>query len=183
MLTVYDGAPADALGRSEKELRAYRFLDDLCVAYRRVDHAAAETMEACAEIDAALGFSICKNLFLCNRQKTVFYLLLMAGEKSFSTKEISGELGVARLSFGTPEDMERLLGVRPGSVSVLGLLCDTEHEINLLIDEDLLSLPYFGAHPLVNTSTVAFPTKTLTDVILPALGVTPRVVTVKGAPQ
>lgn len=177
-MTVYEGAPADLEGRCEKEQEVYRFLATLPLTYRRVDHEKAETMEACAEIDAALGFPICKNLFLCNRQKTAFYLLLLSGEKSFSTKEVSKELGVARLSFGTAEDMERYLGVLPGSVSVFGLLRDTEHAVQLLIDRDLLSRPQFGAHPLINTSTLAFATKDLTDVILPALGVTPRVITV-----
>ena len=119
---------------------------------------------------------MCKNLFLCNRQKTAFYLLLMPGEKAFHTKQLSGQLGVARLSFASGEDMERLLGLSPGAVSVLGLINDSEGAVRLLIDRDLLAAKEFGCHPLVNTASFAFSTKELLDKVIPATGHTPTLV-------
>jgi len=112
------------------------------------------TMEACEEIDKALGVTMCKNLFLCNRQKTDFYLLLMPGEKKFLTKDFSKQLGVSRLSFADGEFMEKYLDITPGSVSVLGLMNDTEHEVHLSIDKDLLADEYIGCHPCINTSSL-----------------------------
>lgn len=105
-------------------------------------------MEACNDIDAVLGVLICKNLFLCNRQRTSFYLLLMPGDKPFKTKELSAQINSSRLSFGSAEEMEELLCVSPGSVSVMGLMNDPEHRVRLLIDEDVLKEEYFGCHPV-----------------------------------
>ena len=168
MMLIHTGRPAEA--RTAREDAAYDYLDKLGIAYRRVDHAAAETMEACAEIDRTLGVTMCKNLFLCNRQKTDFYLLLMPGDKPFRTKELSGQLGVARLSFGSAEDMEAKLGLLPGSVSVLGLINDTEGQVRLLIDRELLGDAEIGCHPLVNTSSLAFSVRELLEKVLPATG-------------
>ena len=166
MIQVYEGRPAGA--RTPREDAVYDFLDQLEISYRRADHAAAETMEACAEIDKALGVQMCKNLFLCNRQKTDFYLLLMPGDKPFRTKELSGQLGVARLSFGSAEDMEAKLGLLPGSVSVMGLINDTECAVRLLIDRDLLADAEIGCHPCINTSSLALSMQDLLEKVLPA---------------
>lgn len=177
-IKLYNGRPNEQ--REPREMAAYDFLDGLEIDYRRADHDRADTMEACEAIDAELGFEICKNLFLCNRQKTDFYLLLMPASKPFKTKELSGQLGVSRLSFGSGEDMEALLGLLPGSVSVLGLINDKEMRVRLLIDEDLLSAPNFGCHPLMNTSTVAFTTEDLMKKIIPALNHEPTYVKLIG---
>ena len=177
-IRLYKGRPNEQ--RESREMAAYDFLDSLGIEYTRADHERADTMEACLEIDEVLGFEICKNLFLCNRQKTDFYLLLMPGSKPFKTKELSGQLGTARLSFGSGEDMEALLGLLPGSVSVLGLINDKEMRVRLLIDEDLIKAQSFGCHPLMNTSTLAFSTADLLEKIIPALGHEPTVVTLVG---
>jgi Ala-tRNA(Pro) deacylase len=161
-------------GRQDRERRAYKLLDELGIDFVRTDHfdEPATTMEACEKIDAILNVKICKNLFLCNRQKTNFYLLLMPGDKPFKTKELSGQLGISRLSFGEPEYMEKYLDLLPGSVSVLGLMNDHDHKVRLLIDEDLLEEAQFGCHPCVNTSSIRFSTRDLFDRVLPAMGVT-----------
>ena len=168
MLSLYTGRPAEA--RSPREDAVYDFLDRAGVVYRRADHPAADTMEACAEIDKILGVRMCKNLFLCNRQGTDFYLLLMPGDKPFRTKELSGQLGVSRLSFGSAEQMEVRLGLLPGSVSVMGLINDTACAVRLLIDSDLLCEDEIGCHPCVNTSSVAFSMEDLMQKFLPATG-------------
>ena len=174
-IRLYKGKPNEQ--RESREMAAYDFLDSLGIEYTRADHERADTMEACLEIDEVLGFEICKNLFLCNRQKTNFYLLLIPGDKPFKTKDLSAQLGVARLSFGSPEDMEELLGLSPGAVSVMGLINDLDGFVRLLIDEELMSADEIGCHPLVNTSSVAFSTDDLLNVFIPSTKHTPTTVT------
>ena len=176
-ITVSEGRPTDE--RTARETAAYDFLDKLGISYRRADHDAAETMEDCEEIDKLLGVRMCKNLFLCNRQKTDFYLLLMPGDKPFRTKDLSAQLGVARLSFASAEDMEAKLGLLPGAVSAMGLINDRAGEVRLLVDSELMDAEMFGCHPLVNTSSLAFTTKELLEVFLPAVKHTPTVVTLE----
>ena len=181
-MELLHGSPAVMTGRSDREIRAYALLDRLGVDFDRTDHPdqPADSMEVCATVDAVLGVHICKNLFLCNRQKTSFYLLIMPGDKPFKTKELSGQMGVSRLSFADEEHMERFLDLHPGSVSVLGLMNDTERRVQLVIDEDVLQEELFGCHPCENTSSIRFATRDLTEKILPALGVTPIIVRLKG---
>ena len=163
------GRPADLTGRLDKEIKVYDLLDQLGVAYERVDHAPAMTMEVCQEIDAVLHAVICKNLFLCNRQETAFYLLMIPDTKVFHTKDLSAQINSARLSFAKPEYMEQFLDITPGSVSVMGLMNDTDHRVKLLIDEDVLNSEYIGCHPCINTSSIRFRTKDLIEKILPAM--------------
>lgn len=163
------GRPADTAGRLEKEIRTYDLLDRLGVEYERVDHAPAMTMEVCQEIDQTLHAVICKNLFLCNRQETKFYLLMIPDTKVFHTKDLSAQIGSARLSFAKAEYMEKFLNITPGSVSVLGLANDTAHRVQLLIDEDVLNSEYVGCHPCINTSSLRLRTKDLVEKVLPAM--------------
>ena len=171
MTEFMQGRPqaTDTTEREEREIRVYDFLDELDIPYDRVDHDAARTMEDCVAIDRVLGVVMCKNLFLCNRQKTNFYLLLMPADKPFRTKELSAQIGSARLSFADEGHMERLLNIRPGAVSVMGLMNDSEREVSLLIDEDLLECPAFGCHPCVNTSSLRISTDDLLHRFLPAV--------------
>ena len=169
--TLYSGRPAEA--REAVEQRCYDFLDALGVSYRRVDHERAETIAMCEQVEGVLGCKICKNLFLTNRQQTDFYLLLMPGEKPFKTKLLSKQIGSARLSFATPEQMRELLGVTPGSVSVLGLMNDREKKVRLLIDSDLRAEADFGCHPCLNSASLRVSTADLLGRILPALGYAP----------
>lgn len=168
-MTLYSGRPADTTGRLEKEVRVYDLLDSLGISYLRTDHGPADTMEACNEIDAVLGILICKNLFLCNRQKTAFYLLMMPGDKVFKTKELSAQINSARLSFGPPEEMKELLDITPGSVSILGLMNDHENRVQLLVDEDVLKGEYLGCHPCINTSSLKIRTEDIFGKFLKAV--------------
>ena len=154
-LKLVKGRPANVDGRLEKEIRTYDLLDSLGIEYERVDHEEANTMEACLAIDEVLAPAvICKNLFLCNAQKTKFYLLMIREDKKFLTKDISKQINSARLSFGPAEYMEQFLNITPGSVSVLGLMNDKENNVTLLVDEDVLAAEYFGCHPCINTSSL-----------------------------
>lgn len=172
-MELVNGRPESAAGRLEKELHTYDFLDSLGVSYQRIDHEAAMTIDACQEIDVVLNAAICKNLFLCNRQETQFYLLMLPGEKKFKTKEVSAQIGSARLSFAKDIYMEEFLDITPGSVSVLGLMNDKENRVQLLMDEDLLKEPYIGCHPCINTSSLRLRTEDLINKILPAMKHTP----------
>ena len=158
-LKLVKGRPESTQGRLEKEIRTYDLLDSLGIEYERVDHEEANTMEACLAIDEVLAPAvICKNLFLCNAQKTKFYLLMIREDKKFVTKDISKQINSARLSFGPAEYMEQFLDITPGSVSVLGLMNDKENNVNLLVDEDVLKAEYFGCHPCINTSSLRLKT-------------------------
>ncbi|MCD8156771.1 MAG: prolyl-tRNA synthetase associated domain-containing protein [Clostridiales bacterium] len=175
-MELQTGRPASNEGRMEKEIRVYDFLDSLQIMYQRVDHEAAMNMEICEAIDQALQATICKNLFLCNRQETDFYLLMMPGTKKFKTKDLSKQLGVSRLSFVSEKYMEQFLDITPGSVSVMGLMNDSDHRVQLVIDEDVLAGEYVGCHPCINTSSLKLKTQDLITKILPTMGHKPIVV-------
>ena len=179
-MMLYDGRPDNTEGRLPREIRTYDFLDRLGIKYKRTDHEAADNMEACNEIDAVLGVIICKNLFLCNRQKTRFYLLMMPGDKKFKTKELSSQINSARLSFASPDDMLKYLDIEPGAVSIMGLMNDTEHAVQLLIDEDVLKDEYLGCHPCVCTSSLKIRTVDVIRRFLPAVGHEYQTVRLKG---
>ncbi len=168
-MKLQPGRPEDNEGRLEKEIRTYDLLDQIGVEYWHIDHEEAFTMEACAEVDKMLGTTMCKNLFLCNRQKTDYYLLLMPGSKPFKTKELSHQIGSSRLSFAVAEDMEKYLNITPGSVSIMGLMNDKENVVKLLVDEDILKDEYIGCHPCVNTASLKLKTADVFGSILEAM--------------
>ncbi len=179
-LKLYRGRPENTDGRLPREIHVYDTLDSLGIDFLRTDHGHADTMEACDDIDAVLDVTICKNLFLCNRQKTKFYLLMMPGDKPFKTKELSKQINSARLSFASPDFMEEYLDIRPGAVSIMGLMNDTENHVQLLIDEDVLKDPYIGCHPCVNTSSLKIRTEDILNSFLPAVHHEPIVVRLTG---
>ena len=168
-MELFTGGPVDLSGRLEREIRVYDFLDNLGINYVRTDHEPAQTMEDCNRIDKVLDVLICKNLFLCNRQKTAFYLLLMPGDKPFKTKELSSQINSARLSFAGEDKMLEYLDIKPGAVSVMGLMNDKENNVKLLVDEDVLKDEYIGCHPCVNTSSIKLRTKDVFDRFLKAV--------------
>ncbi len=170
----YFGRPEER--RSDLEEACYELLDSLHISYARADHGEAMTIELCHQVEEVLEGKICKNLFLCNRQKTDFYLLLIDGDKIFKTKYLSSQLGCSRLSFGEGEQMEALLGVQPGSASVLALMNDKARKVRLVIDRSVLSKDYFACHPCKNTATVSFLTKDLVEKLICALGHEPTIV-------
>ena len=175
-MKLENGRPADCSTRLAKEVRVYDLLDSLGIDYQRIDHEAAMTMEACAAIDEKLDATICKNLLLCNRQCTAFYLLLLPGSKPFKTSVLSRQIGSSRLSFAGAEYVEKFLDITPGSLSILGLMNDKEMQVQLLIDNDVLTGEYIGCHPCINTSSLRLKTADLREKIIPAMGHEPRIV-------
>ena len=177
-LTLYKGRPRDCAGRLEKEVRTYDLLDKLGMEYWRTDHAfmKADTMEDCKVIDDCLGATVCKNLFLCNRQKTNFYLLCMPPHKAFHTKDLSHQIGSARLSFAPEEQLWDLLHCTPGSATILGLMNDDENRVQLLIDKETYEAEYFSCHPCLCTSTIKLKTSDVKNMLLPKVHHEPIVV-------
>ncbi len=169
-MELFDGRPESTEGRLPREVRVYDLLDKLGIEYKRVDHEAATTMEGCEAIDKVLGILMCKNLFLCNRQKTQFYLLLMPGDKKFKTKELSSQINSARLSFAGAEDMLKYLDIEPGAVSIMGLMNDTKNAVKLLVDEDVINAEYIGCHPCVCTSSLKIKTDEIMGKYLHSVG-------------
>lgn len=167
--TIYDGRPTNCDNRLLREVRTYDLLDKLEIDYKRVDHDATATIDACIEVEKLLDITICKNLFLCTANKSQFYLLMMPGSKPFKTKELSSQIGSSRLSFASPEYMLELLDIEPGAVSVLGLMNDKDCRVKLLVDRDLMSNEYVGCHPCVNTSSLKIRIGDLTEKFLPSV--------------
>ena len=176
-MELFSGRPTDFDARLPKEQRVYELLDRLGIEYQRVDHEPAMTMEACVAVDEAMGATMCKNLMLCNRQCTDFYLLLMPGGKPFKTSVLSKQIGSSRLSFADGSYMEEFLDITPGSLSVLGLMNDKNSRVRLLIDGEVLTGEYIGVHPCINTSSLRIRTADLVEKLIPELGHEPTMVT------
>ncbi|MCD7954494.1 MAG: prolyl-tRNA synthetase associated domain-containing protein [Lachnospiraceae bacterium] len=175
-MEIYHGRPVDETGRQRREIATYDLLDKLQIPYDRADHEAAMTIDDCKGVDELFGIEICKNLFLCNRQKTTFYLLLMPGKKKFVTKELSRQIESPRLSFADESYMVEFLDIHPGSVSIMGLMNDKDNRVQLLIDRDVTKPEYFGCHPCVNTSSLRLRTADVLGKFLPAVHHTGRIV-------
>lgn len=175
-MELVKGRPTDCSGRLEREVRVYDLLDKLGIEYERTDHEKANTMEKCNEIDKILDTIICKNLFLCNRQQTEFYLLMMPGDKPFKTKYITKQLGCSRLSFAPSEKMLEYLDIKPGAVSIMGLMNDKDNKIQLVIDKPVVESETLGCHPCVCTSSLKFKTKDIIEKFLPAVHHKPIIV-------
>ena len=161
---------------SDKEKACYDALETLGISFERVSHEHIGTIEGLLEVCDLLGASIHKNLFLCNAQKTDFYLVIMPGEKPFKTKLLSPQLGCSRLSFATPDFMEEYLNCTPGSASVLGLLFDKGLKVRLVIDKDILSYEYFGCHPCDNSASLKIKTIDIIEKLIPYTDHTPSYV-------
>ena len=171
---VYSNIPTDGL--SDAQRAVFDALRELSIDFERVEHENADTMEDCVAIGEALGADVCKNLVLCNRQKTNFYLLTMPGDKPFFTKDLSHQIGSSRLSFASPDAMEELLHVQPGSASILSLLFDSEHRVQLVMDRETMEQEFFCCHPCKNTGTLKMKTSDILNVFLKKTGHIPMTV-------
>lgn len=166
--TLYHTRPED--DRLPKEMAVYDLLEELEIPFTRLDHQVTATIEDCEDVDLLLGIHLCKNLFLCNGNKSEYYLLMMPGEKKFKTKEISQQIGSSRLSFGSPEAMEEFLDITPGSVSILGVMNDSQGRVQVLVDEEILQEEFLGCHPCINTSSLKIKTRDILEKFLPYTG-------------
>ena len=170
-IKIYTGRPTEGNeSRSAAELAVYDFLDSVDVEYTTLCHPAAFTMEECEAVRQAIGAPVFKNLFLTNKQQTLYFLLMIPADKPFKTKYLSSQLGCARLSFASAEAMSELLHIAPGAVSPLGLIHDTACRVQLIVDRDLAATDRYACHPCVNTASVALSLRDLLEKVVPATG-------------
>lgn len=167
----YNGRPkCDNNLRSEAETAVYDMLDKLEIDYVTLTHPEAATMEDCEAVRLKIGAPVFKNLFLTNKQQTLFFLLMIPADKPFKTKFLSSQLGCARLSFATPEHMQEFLHIKPGAVSPMGLIHDINHRVRLIVDRALQGITCYACHPCVNTASVALSLSDLLTKVIPATG-------------
>lgn len=169
-IKIYKGHPVDDVERTDAESAVYEFLDRVDVDYVTLTHPAAFTMEECEAVREAIGAPVFKNLFLTNKQQTLFFLLMIPADKPFKTKYLSSQLGCARLSFASSDAMKELLNIAPGAVSPMGLIHDKEHRVQLIVDRDLAVTERYACHPCVNTASVALSLTDLLEKVVPATG-------------
>lgn len=168
MIEVFSGRPVSK--RSNAEEKVYDTLEHLGIEFQRADHSPADTIEICHKTEKYLKAPVCKNLFLTNNKKDIFCLLLMPGDKKYEAGRVSKQLGSSRMSFAKDEDMVKYLGLYPGSVSIMGLINDTEKAVTLAIDSDLLNEEYLCCHPCINTSTLKIRTSDILNIFIPHTG-------------
>ncbi|MCX6081636.1 MAG: prolyl-tRNA synthetase associated domain-containing protein [Chloroflexi bacterium] len=144
---------------TENEL--LEFLDTHAIAYQRFEHPAVFTC-AEAELHRSQQPAVStKNLFLCDKKGRRFFLVVTACEKTMDLLSLGEQIGVPRLRFASEENLARLLGVTRGSVTMLGLVNDNEHQVELWLDAEIWEEELFQSHPLVNTATLLLSRKTL----------------------
>lgn len=165
---LYDGRPTHVEGKPEAEIAVYDFLDKIGIRYCTLCHPAAFTMEECEMIRKRIGAPVFKNLFLTNKQHTLYFLLMIPADKPFKTKYLSSQLGCARLSFASAEEMKELLHIHPGAVSPMGLIHDKNLKVRLIADTELKSVGTYACHPCVNTASVALTLDDLIKTVVPA---------------
>jgi len=175
-LVIHKGKPTDTSGRLQKEIRVYEYLDNLGIEYYRIDHDLCPSMKDLEEINAIFKNIICKNLLLCNTQRTKFYLLMMPKDKRFYTKIVSKLIGSSRLSVAEDIYLEKYLDVTPGSVSIMGLMNDKENVVQLIIDSDVIKNEYIGCHPCINTSSLKILTKDILEKFLVSVNHKPIII-------
>lgn len=131
----------------------YNFLEDNKISYQRFDHPAVYTCEEAEKLCPPMPGVSLKNLFLRDNKGERHFLVVVGYEKSVDLKTLKDVLGVSKLGFASPERLQKYLGVEPGSVTILGLVNDLEHNVEVFIDASLWAKD-FQAHPLVNTATL-----------------------------
>lgn len=171
---LYEGRPENS--RIQKEIDCYDVLEKLGIRYERLDHSPADSIEDCKLLEPILNVKATKNLFLRNRAKTSWYLLMMPGDKPFHTRDLIGQMGIQRLSFGEEDMLGSMLNLTPGSVSIMGLMYDKSRQVKLLIDREIIQNEYMRCHPCINTSTLKIRTDDVMNKLLPFIGHYPMIV-------
>ena len=161
--------------RSELQKTVYETLERLHIPFFRVDTDDAITMDDCVTIAERLQTPVVKTLFLCNRQQTAFYLFVTTADKPFTTKFFSRAMGISRVSFASPEHLEAMLGVRVGAASVLSLLHDPDHRVQLAFDRQALQAEWYGCTDTTTTGYMKLPTYDVLHTFLPYTGHVPTI--------
>ena len=153
------------------KLKVMARLRELNIPHDYFEHAPAMTMEDCLALPfASPDVTFCKNILLCNRQQTAFYLYVTPPDKPFRTADTSKALNSSRLSFAPAECLPRMLGLASGSLSPLGLWFDPEGRIQLVFDREIRRDGRIAFHPCDNTATVVFDQRVFFERVAPTLG-------------
>lgn len=150
--------------------KVYETLEKLQIPFERVDTDEAITMEDCVAIDEKLDMNMVKTLFLCNRQKTEFYLFITVGSKPFRSKDFSNALEVARVSFAPAEMMEIMLGTKIGAATVFSSLLDVENRVKIVFDKEVLAEEWYGCSDGTTTGYMKIKTEDICQKFLPFTG-------------
>ena len=151
----------------------FAFLDELGIACRVAEHAPANTMRDCAEVDRRLGALTVKNIFLTTKNRRRCYLCITRPEARFHTADISRQAGSSRLSFAPEDQLLARLRCRPGSASPMGLIFPEAAGVGLIADSALRRVETLGFHPCDNTRTIAMAGADFFERFLPAVGAAP----------
>ena len=139
---IYKNEPKKFFTKLQKKV--YEVLKELHIQFERVETDEAITMEDCIEINKKLDMKMVKTLFLCNRQKTSFYLFITCGDKRFDSKKFSSELDIARVSFTDESLMNEMLGTKIGAATIFSSLIDKDNKVNIVLDKDVLKEEFYG---------------------------------------
>ncbi len=140
----------------EKEKIVYEVLDRLNIEYEKYEHPAVFTCEEADIYTSGLKGVHTKNLFLRNKKGSKHYLVVMKEDKTLNVKEFGEKISEKNLSFASPERMMKYLDLTPGSVSLFGVINDTENNVKVYIDEDIMKEEFINSHPNVNTATLVY---------------------------
>lgn len=132
----------------------YNELKKLGIQFEITEHYAAFTINEMKELDGIKIEDVCKNLFLRDDHGRRHFLLVMCEEKTADLKSLRQQICSSRLSFASEERLAEYLGLSRGSVTPLGLFNDENHEVEVLLDCDLVGRRHIGIHPCDNTATV-----------------------------
>ena len=138
--------------RTESELLQY--IDQKAIPYRRVEHPPVYTCEEAERLRPDTPGVSTKNLFLCDKKAHNFYLVVTECAKRVDLKSLAQVIGVNKIRFASERNLERLLGVTRGAVTVLGLVNDCDGQVQLWVDSQVWEGSEFMCHPLVNTATL-----------------------------
>ncbi|MGF9644048.1 prolyl-tRNA synthetase associated domain-containing protein [Paenibacillus sp. MABNS29] len=156
--------------------RTYETLEKLQIPFERVNTDEAISMEDCIEINQKLNVNMVKTLFLCNRQQTQFYLLITTADKQFKAKDFSNQLGISRVSFASADQLEHLLGVKIGAVTIFGVLLDKDQVIQVVLDEEVVAREWYGCSDGTTTGYMKIRTSDVTHRFLPYTDHLPKVI-------
>ena len=145
----------------------YKFLDENHIPFQRVENDEAVTMEDCIEIDKALDMKTVKTLFLCNRQKTSFYLFVTAGDKPFVTKNFSSALGISRVSFASAEMLDEIIGTKVGATTIFGVLRPEAEDVRVVFDKEVCDDEWYGCSDGTTTGYMKLKTSDILEKLLP----------------
>lgn len=139
---------------TEREKIVYEMFDKLGIVYKKYEHKAVYTIEEAKELNIDMPGRHCKNIFICDRKKRSFFLIILPEDKKLDFRIIENKLSYKGLRFAPEEMLHKYLGVEAGSVTPFGLINDIGKKVEVIVDKDIITADYVSFHPNVNTSTV-----------------------------